>query len=95
MCESVWKETLHENMSIFESTERIELFNYFISTYEELLERKNTNSAHRLKGTCYQLGITPIAVISEKIEKEGGFENYREELKLLIDKIKKENLFMI
>ena len=95
MCDSDWKNKLYSSMEIFDNEERVEFYDILVDNYKELLEKKNTFAAHKLKSNSLQLGITPIAVISEKIEKNGNFEKYSQTLNNLMDEIKKENLFNI
>ena len=89
----MWKETLYSNMEIFDNDERREFYDILMSNYNNLLEKKDVDTAHKLKSNCLQLGITPIASIAECIESNGKFDNYKQELSHLINQIKTENLF--
>ena len=95
MCDSDWKKKLSMNMEIFDDNEREEFYNILLNNYNEFSEKKNTSSAHKLKGNCLQLGITPIATIAENIEKNGGYDIHCDNLKNLMNDIKNENLFKL
>ena len=95
MFDSDWKKNLSKNLEIFDDNERVEFYNILLDNYKELLEKKDTSSAHKLKSNCLQLGITPIAIIAENIEKNGGYDKHSDNLRNLMNEIKKENLFSL
>ena len=90
-----WTHTLSDNMDIFDNDDRIDFYQILLSNYNELIDTKNSYSAHKLKSNCLQLGITPIANIAEKIEKGDKFDIYNDELIDLMKYISDNNLFNI